>query len=112
MVIGVFFYVLTLQKLPQIGVLKAIGATNWYVLRQLLVQALLVSLAAVAIAVPLSLLTQRLLARSPDAVPIAFTPGTIVVTAVALMAAALVGSIVSARRVLSVDPIIALGQQQ
>lgn len=112
LVIGVFFYVLTLQKVPQIGVLKAIGATNAYVFRQVLIQSVVLALAGVAVSVPLAWLTNNLLSRLPNAVPIAFTNETYVVTSVLLVAMAVVGSLFSGRQVLKVDPIIALGQQQ
>lgn len=112
LVIGVFFYVLTLQKIPQIGVLKAIGASNFFVVRQVLVQVMGISLAGIAIAVPLAKATETALAQLPESVPIAFTTGTFVTTSLILLATSLLGTAFSARQVLKVDPIIALGQQQ
>ena len=112
LVIGVFFYVLTLQKTPQIGVLKAVGATTGFIFRQLLIQALLVALGGLVIAVPLAWLTNRALQQAPDAVPIAFTTQTFVVTSALLLVMAIVGVLFSGRQVAKVDPIIALGQQQ
>ncbi len=112
LVIGVFFYVLTLQKTPQIGVLKAVGATTGFIFRQLLVQALLVALGGVAIAVPLAWLTNEGIKQVPDPVPIAFTTGTFVTTSALLLLMAVLGVLFSGRQVAKVDPIIALGQQQ
>lgn len=112
LVIGVFFYVLTIQKTPQIGVLKAVGASTSFVFRQLLIQALLVALGGVAVAVPLAWLTNRAIQQVPDPVPIAFTTGTFVTTSLLLLAMAVVGALFSGRQVAKVDPIIALGQQQ
>lgn len=112
LVIGVFFYVLTLQKVAQHGVLKAIGATSGYIFRQLLTQVAFVSTVGIAISIPLAWLTGRLLSQSADGVPIAFTNSAFVGTAIALLVAGIVGALFSGRQVLKVDPIIALGQQQ
>lgn len=112
MVIGVFFYVLTMQKVPQIGVLKAIGAGDVFVFRQLLIQVLVVTIAGLAVAVPLAWATGQALASTPNAVPISFTTGTFVTTSVALLVTAIVGALFSIRQVSRTDPIIALGQQQ
>lgn len=112
LVIGIFFYVLTLQKVPHIGVLKALGASSVYVFRQLLVQVLAISIAGVVIALPLAILTGDAIQRLPDPVPIAFDTRTLVTTAALLLGASIIGSIFSLRQILRIDPIIALGQQQ
>jgi putative ABC transport system permease protein len=112
LVIGVFFYVLTLQKVAQIGVLKALGASSFFVFRQVLVQVLAVSLIGVLIAVPLAWLTNRALQQVPNPVPISFTTSTFITTSALLIAMAAVGAAFSGRQVTKVDPIIALGQQQ
>ncbi|MCC7362808.1 MAG: ABC transporter permease [Dehalococcoidia bacterium] len=112
LVVGVFFYVLTLQKVPQIGVLKAIGASNFYVFRQVLGQVVVLAAIGIAVSVPLAWATYRALLQLPDAVPIAFTTGTYVTTCVALMVTAVIGALFSGRQVIKTDPIIALGQQQ
>ncbi len=112
LVIGVFFYVLTLQKVPHIGVLKALGASSGYVFRQLLVQVVVIASLAVMVAVPLALVTGRLIQRLPNPVPIAFDGRTLLFTTVLLLAASIVGAAFSLRRILTVDPVIALGQQQ
>ncbi len=112
LIIGVFFYVLTLQKVPQIGVLKAVGATSFFVVRQILVQVLTLAVAGVIIAIPLAWLTNRGLQQLAAQVPIAFTTNAFIITSVAMIVTALVGAIFSARQAIRVDPIIALGQQQ
>jgi putative ABC transport system permease protein len=112
LVIGVFFYVLTLQKIGQIGVLKAVGASSFFVFRQVLVQVLAISIVGVAIAAPLAWATNRLLQQVPNPVPIAFTTSTFVGTSALLVLMAAVGAAFSGRQVAKVDPIIALGQQQ
>jgi putative ABC transport system permease protein len=112
LVIGVFFYVLTLQKVAQIGMLKALGASSFFVFRQVLVQVLVLAIVGVGVAVPLAWLTNKGLQRLPETVPVAFTMRTFVVTSVAMVVTALVGAVFSGRQVAKVDPIIALGQQQ
>ncbi|MGE3077353.1 MAG: ABC transporter permease [Dehalococcoidia bacterium] len=112
LVIGVFFYVLTLQKISQIGVLKAVGASSFFLFRQVLVQVLAISVTGVVIAVPLAWATNRLLQQVPNPVPIGFTTGTFVVTSALLVLMAAIGAAFSGRQVAQVDPIIALGQQQ
>lgn len=112
LVIGVFFYVLTLQKVAHIGVMKAVGASSFFVFRQVMIQVLVISIIGVLIAVPLAWGTNRLLQEVPNPVPVAFTTGTFVTTAALLIAMAAVGAAFSGRQVAQVDPIIALGQQQ
>jgi len=111
LVIGVFFYVLTIQKVGQIGVLKAIGASDLFVLRQLMVQVITLSVIGLVIAVPLAWATERALVSLPDAVPIAFTSGTFVTTSATLLVTAVLGALFSVRQVIRTDPLIALGQQ-
>ena len=112
LVVGVFFYVLTLQKVAQIGVLKAVGASTFFVFRQVVVQAVAVSIIGLLVSVPLAWFTDYSLKQLPDPVPIAFTTGTYVTTTSALLFTAIVGALFSGRQVVKVDPIIALGQQQ
>lgn len=112
LVIGVFFYVLTLQKIGQIGMLKAVGASSFFLFRQVMVQVLCISVAGVAVAIPLTWLTNKAIQQAPNPVPIAFTNGTFITTSVLLVLMAVAGAIFSGRQVAKVDPIIALGQQQ
>ena len=98
--------------MAQIGVLKAVGASTFFVARQILVQVLTLALAGVAVAVPLAFLTNAALQHAPATVPIAFTPSAFVITAVAIVFTSLAGAVFSVRQVAQVDPIVALGQQQ
>lgn len=112
LVVGVFFYVLTLQKVPHIGVLKALGASSGYVFRQLLTQVVAIAAVAVAMAIPLAMATGEAIQRLPNPVPIAFDVPVLLTTALLLLASSVVGAAFSLRRILTIDPIIALGQQQ
>ncbi|MEZ4523799.1 MAG: ABC transporter permease [Thermomicrobiales bacterium] len=111
MVIGVFFYVLTLQKVSQIGMLKAIGASSGYILRQLLTQILIIAAIGLAVSIALALLTDRVLQGGGEVVPISFSTTAFVATGVLLLATSALAALFSGRQVLRTDPIIALGQQ-
>ncbi len=112
MVVGIFFYVITLQKISQLGMLKAIGAPGGYLLRQGLVQVVLVTTAASVLAVLMAIGTEALIAGSGSGVPIRFTASSTATTAVLIVVAGIVGSLLSVRQIARIDPIIALAQQQ
>ena len=112
LVIGIFFYVLTMQKVAQIGLLKALGASSAYIFRQLLIQVVSVTVFGVAVSVPLAYVSDTALNRLPEAVPIAFTGGTFILTSVLIVATGVIGALFSVRQLVRVDPIIALGHQQ
>lgn len=107
LVIGAFFTVLTVQRTRQIGLLKAMGASNGYVLRDGIGQmAILVSaatLAGVLIGCALVLGVSRTDAPVELSVPAVF------VVAVSLIVAGVAGSLVAFRRVTQIEPAIALG---
>jgi putative ABC transport system permease protein len=112
LVIGIFFYVLTLQKIQQVGTLKALGASNAFLLGQMLLQVLTVIVGGVLISCGAAYGTYALLSRIPKGVPIAFTGGTFVITSSLFVVTGLIGLFFSLRKVSRVDPIIAIGQQQ
>ncbi len=109
LVIGMFFYVLTLQKTGQIAIFKAMGASNAYVLRQLMQQVVAVVLLGAALGVPLALATGALV---PDRIPVEITGTGVALATVGVLVTGLLGSIVSGIHIASVDPMTALGQSQ
>lgn len=111
MVIGVFFYVITLQKVALLGVLKAIGASGWYLTAQGILQVFLVSVVGTSAAAGLAVLTKATV-LSAETIPIAFTPGAIVSSTVAVVVAGVLGAALSMRQIGVIDPIIAMQQQQ
>lgn len=110
MVIGVFFYVITLQKVALLGILKAIGAPGPYLVVQGLLQVLVVCAVGAVAAVGLAFLTEATLLSS-DTIPIDFTNGAMATSSISVVIAGVAGSLLSARQVASVDPIIAMQQQ-
>lgn len=109
LVIGMFFYVLTMQKTGQIAIFKAMGASNAYVLRQLVQQVLAVVLAGAALGVPLALVTGALV---PERIPVEITATGIMLATLGVLVTGLLGSVLSGRHIASVDPMTALGQSQ
>jgi putative ABC transport system permease protein len=112
LVIGIFFYVLTLQKIVNIGLLKALGASTPYIFRQLLMQVLIVTLLGTGVAVPLAYVTEFGLGRLRNSVPVDFNPDTFLFTAIIVVFTGVVGALFSARQMVKVDPVIALGHQE
>jgi putative ABC transport system permease protein len=112
LVVGIFFYVLTLQKIQQLGTLKALGASNLFLFVQMLLQVLTIIVIGVLISSAAAFGTYAFLSRIPQAVPISFTGQTFLITAVLFVTTGLIGLIFSIRKISQIDPIIAIGQQQ
>ena len=106
LVIGGFFQIQTLQKVPQIGMLKAIGASNATVAVAALLQIILVTAIGIAIG---SAGTFLLSLSFPANIPIIFT-GTSTLTAIlSLILIGPIGGMVAIRLALRVEPLTALG---
>src|SRR5690606_27030743 len=111
LVIGVFFYVITVQKVALVAMLKAIGAGNGFILRQILVQVVLVTIVGLVLATPLAWLTERGLSGASE-VPIAFSMASYITTVMLLLVTAVSGGLMSARQIVKTEPLLALGIQQ
>jgi putative ABC transport system permease protein len=109
LVIGGFFQIQMLQKVPQIGVLKAIGVDNRSVAGAVITQIILVSTFGVILG---ALVTLGLAAGIPGNVPVQFTGNTVAIAIAALLAIGPLGGLVSVRLAVRVEPLIALGLTQ
>ncbi len=109
-VMGAFFSVWTIQRTKEIGLVKALGASNAYLLRDSLGQVLLLMITAAAIGTLAAIQVGRTLEAS--SFPFMLVPETVTASAVMLVIAGLIGSALSLRLILKIDPIIALGREQ
>lgn len=107
MVVGAFFTVLTLQRVRQVGVLKAMGASSWYVIRDGLAQISAVVVAATAVGTLVG--AALIAAMSGGAAPVRLSATSVATAAVTLAVAGIIGGAVTLRRISSVEPAIALG---
>ncbi len=106
LVIGGFFQIQILQKVAQIGVLKAIGTTNTIVAAAFIIQIFLVTLIGVVIGGFLSFLFSL---TFPPTIPIVFNGTTSAIAIVALLLIGPLGGLVSIRYAVRIEPLKALG---
>ncbi|GAB6549334.1 ABC transporter permease [Bacillus cereus] len=106
LLIAVFFYVLTLQKTQQIGVLKAIGTTNKYLTFSLVIQSLLLTVISIALSIVLVIGLQSIL---PAAMPFSLPTTTIITYSAVFVVISVVGTLISLYQVLKVDALDAIG---
>lgn len=109
LVVGAFFTVWTIQRKHEISVLRAIGASTGYLLRDGLAQAaiLLVGFTALGVAAGLGLG-----AAMPDAMPFALEAAPIAIATALTIGLGLIGAAVAVVRISRVDPLNALGGQR
>lgn len=107
LVIGAFFTVLTVQRTRQIGLLKAMGASNGYVLRDGIGQMTILVAAATVVGVTIGAAVVAIVGRG-DA-PVELNAASIGTVTASLIVAGVLGSLVAFRRITQVEPAIALG---
>ncbi|HFQ1727433.1 TPA: ABC transporter permease [Staphylococcus aureus] len=105
-VIGIFLYVMTLQKTSLFGILKAQGFTNGYLANVVISQTVILALFDTAFGLLLTGVTGAFL---PDAVPVKFDVLTLLVFAIVLMIVSVLGSLFSILTIRKIDPLKAIG---
>ena len=106
LVIGGFFQIQALQKVPQIGVLKAIGASNLTVAAASVAQIVLLTIIGVGLG---SSATYLLSLTFPPTIPIVFNGQNSALAVLALLAIGPIGGLVSVRYAVRIEPLRALG---
>ena len=106
LVIGGFFQIQILQKVAQIGVLKAIGTANPVVAAASVIQIIVITVIGVAIG---GVLTFLFSLSFPPTIPIVFNGSTSAVAVAALLLIGPLGGLVSIRYAVRIEPLKALG---
>ncbi len=106
LVIGGFFQIQMLQKVPLIGVLKAIGTSDMTVASAVIIQIIVVTLVGVFIG---GIITLALALAFADNIPIVFNGNSVMIALASLLAIGPLGGLVTVRLAISVEPLIALG---
>ncbi|MGH1524029.1 ABC transporter permease [Leifsonia sp. L25] len=109
LVVGAFFTVWTIQRSHEIAVLRAVGASTGYLLRDSLAQGaiLLVGFTAVGVAAGVGLG-----ALMPSAMPFSLEAGPIAVASALTIILGIIGAGTAVLRISRVDPTTALGGQR
>lgn len=105
-VIGIFMYVITLQKNAIFGVMKAQGIRNWFIAKSIIAQSFVIGILGTGIAMILAYLTSLVL---PTAMPFAIIWSQWLLYSFVLVSVAIIGGLFSIRSVAKVDPITAIG---
>lgn len=106
-IIAAFFYVLTLQKTSQFGVLKVLGASTGVLGRDLLGQVLLLTTTGVVAGALLSLGVAQVM---PGSVPFLLEGQMVAMYGGVLLGVAVLGALLSLRRIAKIDALTAIGR--
>ncbi|MFJ9811745.1 ABC transporter permease [Streptomyces sp. NPDC101158] len=107
LVIGAFFTVWTIQRSADVAVLKALGASTPYLLKDALGQAVVMLGAGTLLGTGLASGTGALI--SGGDVPFVLQPLTVLGPAAVMIVLGVLGAALSIRRITAVDPLTALG---
>ena len=110
LVVGAFFTVWTINRRHELALVRAMGAARSYLLRDGLVQALVVLGASIGVGVAVGVGLGGLISGS--AVPFAIEAPAVTVAGLLLVVLGLVGAAFAIVRVAATDPLTALGAQR
>ncbi|MGE6486888.1 ABC transporter permease [Paenisporosarcina sp. NPDC076898] len=105
-IVAIFLYVLTVQKLSLFGVMKAQGISNGYLSRSVIAQTFILAAVGVAVGFGLTILTGAFL---PAAVPVSFDIPTMLLYGLVLIVVAILGAVFSVLTIVKIDPLKAIG---
>lgn len=105
-ILAVFFYIITLQKTKQYGVMKALGMKNGEIALILIKQVAMMSFIGTSLGV---LLAYGLSLVLPSAMPFYFKLSDALIISGVFIMISIAGGILSVRRVAKVDPLIIIG---
>lgn len=105
-IIGMFFYIINMDKREEFGLLKAFGASNKTLTKMIINQVLIVAALSVSLSVSLILITSVSL---PSIVPFYLVPTYIMAGSLVFILISLIGSLASLRTLRNVDPAEIMG---
>ncbi|MBO0431065.1 ABC transporter permease [Enterococcus sp. DIV0660C] len=105
-VIGIFIYVLTMQKAEIFGVMKAQGISSRYIANSVIVQTFLLAIIGVVAGLAGTLGTSLLL---PEAVPFQINLLFFLSISILMIVIAVLGALFSVRTIVKIDPLKAIG---
>lgn len=105
-VIAVFLYILTIQKLPNYAVLRAQGIPAKVLVKTTISQSLILVVGGLVIGTILTILTAIAI---PTAVPMSFNLPLLSLVAIGLLLISILGAIIPVRTILKVDPVEVIG---
>lgn len=105
-ILGVFFYVITIQKIKQFGVLKAIGMSMTNIAGIIASQVFILALFGVVIG---NLIAVGMASLLPNSMPFYLKEQMVIIISAVFIAISLFTSLISIRKVAKVDPIVIIG---
>src|SRR5690606_16704705 len=109
LVVGAFFTVWTIQRKHEIAILRAVGASRSYLLRDSIAQAAILLVGFTGLGVAAGVGLGMLM---PEAMPFALETGPITVASILTITLGLLGAAIAVIRISRIDPITALGGQR
>lgn len=106
LIVALYFALLTLERVPLYGMLKAVGASTRQLFAGVVAQAVVVATAAFVLG---ALVVGAGAAAAPAELPLTVERSRVVSTYLVLVVCAVVGSLASLRRVVRIDPAQAIG---
>lgn len=110
LVVGAFFSIWTVQRMRELAVLRAVGASTGYLLRDSLLQAVVILVGSVTCGVLVGLGLGSGL--DGTGMPFALEPGPIAQGAILLIVLGLVGAGLAILRITRINPLTALGENR
>lgn len=104
-ILGIFFYIITMQKKNQLGILKAVGTGNKYLAVSLLIQSLIVLTISLTFSLLLTWLTAMAL---PVSMPFHLTAGLIAGRIIVFVIVSIVSILISIWQIIRIDALSAI----
>ena len=105
-IVAIFLYVLTVQKISMFGLMKAQGISNFYLAKSVVAQTFILAFLGVFVGLILTLITGRFL---PTEVPVSFDIVTMILYGIILIVVAILGAVFSVFTIFKIDPLKAIG---
>lgn len=106
LIVALYFALLTLERVPLYGMLKAVGASTRQLFAGVVAQAVVVATAAFVLG---AIVVGAAASAAPAELPLTVERSRVFTTYVVLVVCAVVGSLASLRRVVRIDPAQAIG---
>lgn len=106
-IIAAFFFILTLQKMSELGVMKALGVTTKVLASALVIQAIVLSIVGIVIGIAAAYAMQEI---AQGTVPFQIRTSQLVLYGAILMVVSVAGTLLSLIRVARVDPLDAINR--